>query len=439
MAQVVVRSYLLDKFVNFSLSNVIETRHERAWTSGALILSSAAVSYFVHKYIPDDLPSFVRVSVGGVVAAPLLMFPKGLAKGSQQTLMVSSLCGMMAGRVISGIGEKKEKELKVEESENVNEDLRIKGVTNRQQKGFFSWIGDFFWYLYPVINVEQEKDRNNCTWTCVVKEALFDIACGVVKSFVLFPLTVRYLAYQTSVSKEVAATAGNGVLGMLRQYVQSCQQNFAFGLVIVLTGMAINDYVGAGVKLATKGKYEHLPFNDCVPYSRTLRELWGRRYNRWVNYWMREVCYDPMRRSGHPAWLSSLCCFGVSGLLHVYVSHFAFSKCPITALRAFSFFMLHGCLCYIEKPILNNTTDYITRKIVNYTDNQDPKNIINTRRKVANVVGGGWVVGACFFTLPLYTGLFKFPAWAIQNPFPVNKAADKAWDYLLPSVSYKFD
>ena len=50
--------------------------------------------------------------------------------------------------------------------------------------------------------------------------------------------------------------------------------------MVGVIALPFNNYIGGLIRLFTKGKYEHLPFCDNVLASGSLRETWGKRYNR---------------------------------------------------------------------------------------------------------------------------------------------------------------
>ncbi len=59
-------------------------------------------------------------------------------------------------------------------------------------------------------------------------------------------------------------------------------------------------------------------FHDDAWASRTLRELWGKRWNQAVGGWLRQHFHDPLRRRGHPA-LGIVAAFGASAVVHGYL------------------------------------------------------------------------------------------------------------------------
>eukprot|EP00051_Salpingoeca_urceolata_P025432 m.457648 g.457648 ORF g.457648 m.457648 type:complete len:494 (+) comp20334_c0_seq1:6840-8321(+) len=86
---------------------------------------------------------------------------------------------------------------------------------------------------------------------------------------------------------------------------------------------------------------------DAPWRSRTLSEFWGSRWNQAVGGQLRDVCFLPIARRGHPA-LGTLSAFAGSALLHA--TPFVVTGAPWTLAASMSlFFLLHGMLVLIER------------------------------------------------------------------------------------------
>jgi hypothetical protein len=79
--------------------------------------------------------------------------------------------------------------------------------------------------------------------------------------------------------------------------------------------------------------------------SLSVGELWGVRWARPVSAWLRETCFRPLARRGHPM-LGLLLGFVVSGVGHAYPVLVALDL-PMAALM-FAFFLVQGIVVVIE-------------------------------------------------------------------------------------------
>jgi hypothetical protein len=91
--------------------------------------------------------------------------------------------------------------------------------------------------------------------------------------------------------------------------------------------------------------WEHPLFQRAPIRSRTLAEFWGVRWNHIVARSLKTIGYDPLARRRAPR-LGVLAAFGVSGLLHAYMSLAAVGL--LAALWMGSFFLIHGLLSILE-------------------------------------------------------------------------------------------
>ncbi|CAF4106047.1 unnamed protein product [Rotaria sordida] len=136
------------------------------------------------------------------------------------------------------------------------------------------------------------------------------------------------------------------------QWFINCGPSDSYGkmamfYVFLCTGTYVVDAQIALVRLVTRNKYTLESFNDVPFLSRSIREFWGRRYNRVVGSVLRESIFEPLRRlfSFSPT-SAALASFVVSGLLHAHVSISVFGAS--SPLPAFTFFLLHGIACCAE-------------------------------------------------------------------------------------------
>jgi hypothetical protein len=79
--------------------------------------------------------------------------------------------------------------------------------------------------------------------------------------------------------------------------------------------------------------------------SMSVAELWGMRWARPVSQWLRETCFRPLARRGHPA-LGMLLCFVVSGLGHAYPVLVALG--PGMAAMMLGYFAVQGLVVVAE-------------------------------------------------------------------------------------------
>ncbi len=181
---------------------------------------------------------------------------------------------------------------------------------------FHSFIFKLFWTLFPVI----PSDSIEKQWPII-----FDLVSGSIK-LILNHWIVRWLA--------------------------NCEpsENYARSIMacfLVLTSSHMSDIVIAFVRLVTRDKYTLLSINNYPLFSKSLREFWGRRYNRLASAVFNECIFKPVKRYLSSPAIASLATFIVSGLLHVHVAIIAFNDTQ-SILPTFGFFFLHGILCCAE-------------------------------------------------------------------------------------------
>lgn len=79
--------------------------------------------------------------------------------------------------------------------------------------------------------------------------------------------------------------------------------------------------------------------------SLSVAELWGARWARPVSHWLRETCFFPLARRGHPA-LGTLLGFVVSAFGHAYPVLVALG--PAMAAMMFGYFAVQGLVVVAE-------------------------------------------------------------------------------------------
>ena len=133
------------------------------------------------------------------------------------------------------------------------------------------------------------------------------------------------------------------------QWLRLCPPNDSYGrialfYIFVCSGTFMNDVQVILVRLATWNKYSVLEFNDYPFLSKSVREFWGRRYNRLVGTLLKEAIFDPVRHMPYSsAMIGALASFIMSGLLHAHVAVVGFGA-P-SPIPAFFFFILQGLVC----------------------------------------------------------------------------------------------
>ena len=136
------------------------------------------------------------------------------------------------------------------------------------------------------------------------------------------------------------------------QWMRFCPPNDSYGrigmfYINICTGTFLNDIQIVVIRLITRNKYSVLEFNDYPFLSKSIREFWGRRYNRLVGTLLKESIFDPIRRLPYSSsMIAALASFIMSGILHAHVAVGAFGAS--SPLPSFIFFILQGIACCAE-------------------------------------------------------------------------------------------
>lgn len=177
---------------------------------------------------------------------------------------------------------------------------------------FQEYVRKFVWFFLPVIPANRDYS------------IIYYFASGVTKFF---------------------------ITTWLYDWLRHCEPNDSYGRLglfyfYICAGTFINDIQIALVRSITRNKYELLAFNDYPFLSRSIREFWGRRYNRLVGTLLKESVFDPVRSLPYSSTtIAALASFTLSGLLHAHVATTCFNAPP---LPSFLFFILNGLACSVE-------------------------------------------------------------------------------------------
>lgn len=118
---------------------------------------------------------------------------------------------------------------------------------------------------------------------------------------------------------------------------------WAGGLVLVYAGLEAG-YALVGMTHRAMG-FVTPPLHVLPLASLSVGELWGERWARPVSAWLRETCFRPLVRRGHPT-LGFLLGFLVSALGHAYPILVASN--PTMAAMMLSFFLVQAFVVVIE-------------------------------------------------------------------------------------------
>ncbi|CAF0737611.1 unnamed protein product [Adineta ricciae] len=170
--------------------------------------------------------------------------------------------------------------------------------------------------------------------------------------FLWFLLPVTRCQSKTPLSFYLASASIKLLINQwIFQWLRVCPPNDSYGrlamfYISICSGTFFYDLQAVVVRLVTRHQYTVLDFNDYPFLSKSLREFWGRRYNRLVGTLLKESLFDPIRRLfKSSAMFAALACFVVSGFLHAHVATAAFGAS--SPLPAFTFFVLQGIACCI--------------------------------------------------------------------------------------------
>lgn len=177
--------------------------------------------------------------------------------------------------------------------------------------------------------------------------------------------------------------------------------------MMILTSSHISDIQIGFVRLITRDKYTLLSISNYPLFSKSLREFWGKRYNRLTSTVFRESIFQPINSCLSSPMIAAMATFIVSGLLHVHINLVILNDTR-AIMPTFTFFFLHGVACCMEK--------YLSIRLPAFL---------------------GWLLTNCFIllTLPLCTLSYsrQGSTYFEQNLPPLF---DSEWLPKLPVPSY---
>lgn len=189
-----------------------------------------------------------------------------------------------------------------------------------ESQTLLSFLLKLFWNLFPIIRSDAREKQ---------LPIMVDLAIGYGK-LILNHWIIRWLIH--------CPPSDNYARSMMAAFM-------------VLTSSCMGDITSGFVRLFTRDKYSLLSINYYPLFSKSLREFWGRRYNRLTSTVFNESLFKPIKTKLSSAIVASFITFIVSGLLHAHIAWILFHDVP-SVLSTFAFFLLHAILCSIEPPLL---------------------------------------------------------------------------------------
>ena len=239
-------------------------------------------------------------------------------------------------------------------------------------RSFYSFILQLFWNLFPVIPSDSKEKQ----WPI-----FFDLVSGITK------LILNHWIFRWLINCEASENHARSIM-------------VAFW---ILMSSHMSDIQIAFVRLVTRDRYTLLSISNYPLFSQSLREFWGRRYNRLTSTVFNESIFKPIKQYSSSPVIASLVTFIISGLLHAHIVLIDFNGRQ-SIWPTFGFFFLHGILCCAES----------------YWRIRLPAPV-------------GWLVThlILFFTLPLCMSPYtrQGPAYFARNPPPFLNAS---WIPKLP-------
>lgn len=184
-----------------------------------------------------------------------------------------------------------------------------------------------------------------------------------LSSFVLKCLWIIFpvVSFQsTEKQRSIPFYLANGILKVvlncwLHRWLLVCKPNDSYQRVFVyflgiLTFSYIIDIQIVVIRLLTRDAYTFQPLNNFPFLSQSLREFWGRRYNRIIGTILNESIFQPLSSYISSRSFVALLTFTVSGLFHVHIAITVFDDIS-SIIPTFACFFINGIACCIEKSL----------------------------------------------------------------------------------------
>jgi hypothetical protein len=186
-------------------------------------------------------------------------------------------------------------------------------------RAFYSFIFKVFWSFFPIVPVEMTDKQ----WPLIC-----DFILGCVK-MIMNHWIIRWLI--------------------------NCEPSENYPRMImlsimILTSTFMSDILSSFVRLVTRDKYMLLSISNYPLLGTSLRDFWGRRYNRMTSTVFHESIFHPVHSYLSSTTLAALATFTVSGLLHAHIALVLFHDTQ-SIVTTFTFFLLHGIVCCVEKHL----------------------------------------------------------------------------------------
>jgi hypothetical protein len=218
--------------------------------------------------------------------------------------------------------------------------VEANATQTRIQSGV-DFCGRLLYYFLPI-----SKSKPVPTWSRWFRmnlEFLFWIGIKMIVYAVVLQWMHQILAQQSDRSSTPMSSSLFTVF-LVSRYAQLV----TLYMIMYLTFCWVNDAVSCVVSILSLGYYEVITFSNYPVLSKSLKDFWGRNYNRVTHNLLKECVYIPAcNYGGCTKRTARYLTFAVSGLIHVYTNYFVFGG---GYWRTMAFFML--------QPVWIDAEDY---------------------------------------------------------------------------------
>ena len=298
---------------------------------GASLIASLPIAYRFSRNARSNVAK--RIFVGTIwsvfLGIPFIDHDE-MQLHSFVTMALSSLAFMVPLKLTQMVVYPTKKRKEVEE-----EDIGASSSSFGWQD-FAGYIGEILFHVLPVSKAKDEPDRSKFLFKTL--ECVFFIVVKMLAASTFQLLILRILERE------------NLKAGEILEYTSA-----VYGELLVLFALSLvanswqQDVQALMIHLVTLGRFEMLLFYDFVFLSSSLREFWGRRYNRLVNHLLLHAVYIPAQTyHKYSKRVSAFVAFAVSGVMHAYIAHFSFGR---GHLRSIVFFVVQPIWIEIESHL----------------------------------------------------------------------------------------